>query len=316
MNPYVFIVGCARSGTTLLRRMVDAHPLIAITRRETHWIPDCFHKRIGITPDGMVTHDLISWLMGYERFQLMDITQTELEELLAAEPALPYADFVSRVFDLYAKHEGKKLAGEKTPRYARELPTLHALWPAARFIHLIRDGRDVCLSFLDWAKSPRIVGRFLPWTQDPIASAALYWEWHVRLARRAAFSLPSDLYREVRYEALVAQPREQCAAICTFLDLPFSDRMLLADVPPRKQRPGLGAKHARRPPTPGLRDWRSQMQPEHVQRFEGMAGDLLEELGYLRAFPELSPTNRDEAGRFREAYVGSLPQWQGVLADG
>lgn len=315
-NPFVFIVGCPRSGTTLLRRMVDAHPLIAVTRRETHWIPACFRKRIGITPDGMVTHDLISWLTGYERFQFMNISQTELEALLAAQPALPYADFVSSVFDLYAKHEGKTLAGDKTPGYARQVPTLHALWPAARFIHLIRDGRDVCLSFLDWAKSPRIVGRFLPWTQDPVASAALFWEWHVRLARRAASGLPSKLYWEVRYEALVSQPREQCASVCTFLELPFSDRMLLADVPPRKRRPGLDAKHARLPPTPGLRDWRSQMQPEHIQRFEAMAGDLLEELGYLRAFPELSPANRDEVGRLRDAYAGILPKSGEAWADG
>jgi hypothetical protein len=315
-NPFVFIVGCPRSGTTLLRRMVDAHPLIAITRRETHWIPACFRKRIGITPDGMVTNELISWLMTDERFRFMNVSRTELESLLTAQPALPYADFVSRVFDLYAKREGKRLAGDKTPGYARQLATLHALWPTARFIHLIRDGRDVCLSFLDWAKSPRIVGRFLPWAQDPVASAALFWEWHIRLARRAASRLPPALYYEVRYEALVLQPAQQCASVCTFLDLPFSDRMLLADVSPRKPRPGLDSKHARLPPTSGLRDWRSQMQPEHIQRFESMAGDLLEELGYVRAFPEQSPASRDEVRCFRDAYAGLLPQSEGIWADG
>jgi hypothetical protein len=236
--------------------------------------------------------------------------------LLAAQAALPYADFVSRVFDLYAANQGKALAGDKTPGYSRHILTLHGLWPTARFVHLIRDGRDVCLSFLDWAKSPRIVGRFLPWTQDPVASGAFFWEWHVRLARRAASDLPSNLYREFRYEALVSDPGEQCAAVCTFLDLPLSDLMLLADAPPRKPRPGLDAKHARLPPTPGLRDWRSQMQPEHVRRFEAVAGDLLEELGYPRAFPELSTPQRDEVRRLREAWASLLPQSEENWVDG
>jgi hypothetical protein len=295
--------------------MVDAHPLVAITRRETHWIPTCFRKRIGITADDMVTPSLISWLMSDERFQFMNISQAELEALLAAQRALPYADFVSRVFDLYAAHDGKTLAGDKTPGYARQIPMLHALWPTARFIHLIRDGRDVCLSFLDWAKSARVVGRFFSWTSDPIASAAFFWEWHVKLARRTGSGLGSNLYQEVRFEALVSQPQEQCATLCTFLEVPFSERMLLADAPPRKHRPGLDAKHARLPPTPGLRDWRSQMRPEYVQRFEVIAGDLLEELGYPRAFPGLSPTDRNELRRLREAYAGILSGSEETWAD-
>ena len=62
MNPYVFIVGCARSGTTLLRRIVDAHPDIAITR-ETHWIAKRFERQEGVTADGLVTPELFSRLL-------------------------------------------------------------------------------------------------------------------------------------------------------------------------------------------------------------------------------------------------------------
>jgi hypothetical protein len=279
-NPYVFIVGCPRSGTTLLRRMINAHPLIAITRRETHWVTACYRKRIGITAEGMVTESLISWLINDERFQYMNISRTELDALLEALPALPYADFVSRIFDLCASHEGKNLAGDKTPGYARDLPLLHDLWPRARFIHLIRDGRDVCLSLLDWAKSSRVAGRFFPWANDPILSAALFWQGHVTPARQAGPALGPNLYMEVRYEDLVSQPGKQCAALCAFLKVPMSERMLLADDQGRKLRPGLDAKHARLPPTTGLRDWRAQMRPEDAARFEALAGGLLTELGY------------------------------------
>lgn len=286
-NPYVFIVGCPRSGTTLLRRMVDAHPLVAITRRETHWITACFRNRIGISATGLVSRDLVGWLLSYERFQFMDISRPQLEALLVDQP-LHYSEFVSSVFDLYAAHQGKILAGDKTPGYARDLPMLHQLWPSARFIHLIRDGRDVCLSILDWAKSPRVVGRLFPWANDPIGSAALFWDSHVRLAREAGSNIGPNLYREIRYEDLVSRPRDQCGVLCAFLDVPFSDRMLLEDEPRRKRPLGRDSKHARLPPTPGLRDWRSQMRPDQVRRFEALAGKLLEELGYMRAFPGLS----------------------------
>ena len=57
-NPYVFIVGCARSGTTLLQRLVDAHPLIAITS-QTNWVTRYFEMRPGLTPEGLVTPEMI-----------------------------------------------------------------------------------------------------------------------------------------------------------------------------------------------------------------------------------------------------------------
>ena len=62
MNPYVFIVGSARSGTTLLQRMVDAHPQVAVIN-EARFIPRYFNKRTGLTPEGFVTPELIPKLL-------------------------------------------------------------------------------------------------------------------------------------------------------------------------------------------------------------------------------------------------------------
>jgi sulfotransferase family protein len=316
-NPYVFVVGCPRSGTSVLRRMLGANPSLAMFTRETHWIPRCFHQRIGVTPAGEVTGELISWLAADKRFPSMGIGRDELEALLENERPLrlPYARFVSLVFDLYAAKAGKSFAGDKTPVYARELPTLHALFPRARFVHIIRDGRDVALSLLAWAKSPRIVGRRLPWSEDPVACAALHWEWHVRLAREAGKALGPDLYHEVRYERLVSAPTESLAPLCAFLEIPHSERMLLEGESRKKVHPGLDAKHLRLPPTPGLRDWRSEMQADHLERFEGIAGELLTELGYPRAFPRPSTAVRDHARRFRELYAQRLERPKEVTAD-
>jgi hypothetical protein len=301
-NPFVFIVGCPRSGTTLLGRMVDAHPALAIIH-ETRWIVRFFEKRAGITPDGLVTPDLVSALHGFRRFGELEIGRQTLENLLEGAASLRYSSFVTSIFDLYGATRGKPLVGDKCPRYVRNLPLLHALWPGARFVHLIRDGRDVCLSIVNWRSSDRILGHFPTWTGDRLSTVALWWDWHVRLGRESEGLLGNDRYREFRYEALVAAPPAVCAEVCEFLQLPYSDAMLRFHEGRVRTDPGLDAKLAWLPPTVGLRDWRSQMQPDDLERVEAVAGDLLEELGYPRAVPRLSTVARERAKTMRSTFA-------------
>lgn len=166
-NPYLFIVGCPRSGTTLLKRLVNAHPQIAI-RGESHWITRYFKKQTGLTRQGLVTPELIPRLLEYQKFSKLKIGREDLEKLMAKGKQISYAKFVSSIFDLYGRRQGKRLVGDKTPSYVRHIPLLHALWPRARFVHLIRDGRDVCLSMLNWNKAHKAAGRFVTWSEDPV----------------------------------------------------------------------------------------------------------------------------------------------------
>ena len=80
-NPYVFIVGCSRSGTTLLQRLVDAHPVIAITS-ETNWVPRYFEMKTGLTPEDLVTPEMIPRLIEYHRFPSLGIDPRDLERLI------------------------------------------------------------------------------------------------------------------------------------------------------------------------------------------------------------------------------------------
>jgi Sulfotransferase family len=269
MNPYLFIVGAARSGTTLLRRIVDAHPQIAITR-ETHWITKQLKWH---APDRPVGPELMERLATEERFTRMEVDETQLERLLARPEPVSYAKFVTAVFDLYGEARGKPLVGDKVPGYVLEIPTLHDLFPHARFVHLIRDGRDVCSSVIEWERKQ---------PPDPVATIARRWEERVRAGRAAGARLGPRMYHELRYEALVTEPEETCRALCEFLDVDYSERMLAFHEGREKDGAGLSAKRAWRPITPGLRSWRTEMSDSDLEEFEAVAGDLIGALGYPR----------------------------------
>jgi hypothetical protein len=306
VNPYLFVVGCPRSGTTLLRRMLDAHPCLAMMRRETHFIPRIYERRVGLTADGGVTSALVDELLDDRHFARLGIGREALEGLLAHEEAIPYARFVSRLFDLHGQARGSERVGDKTPGYVRHLPTLHALWRETRFVHLIRDGRDVCLSLLGWSKGSRLAGRFSSWSEDPVSTAALWWEWHVRLGREDGGALGRRLYRELRYESLVSDPERECLAVCDFLGVPYDDVMLRFHDGRERGDPGRSAKRTWRPVTAGLRDWRAQMPAGDIERFEAAAGELLDELGYARAVRGPGPRAIARAARLRERFVREL----------
>jgi hypothetical protein len=303
MNPYVFIVGCPRSGTTLLRRMLNAHPEIAITR-ETHWLPSVYLDGVGLTPEGFVTPELIPILEGSPRFSKLGISTQILRELVSASEPIHYSNFVSALFDLYGGLQNKPLVGDKTPGYVRRIRLMHSLWPNARFVHLIRDGRDNCLSAIDWKdKADGFTRRFSTWADDPISTAAVWWKWHVELGREAAQTLPEKLYHEVRYEGLVADPVKECALLCEFLEVPYTHALITFHEGKTKSDSGLDAKKAWLPITSGLRDWRRQMASDDLERFEAVAGELLEELDYPRAVSLTKPATRTHAAQIFDSFV-------------
>jgi hypothetical protein len=184
---------------------------------------------------------------------------------------------------------------------------LHGLWPQARFVHLIRDGRDVYLSTVNWKRQARwLDSAFVTWRDDAVTTAALRWRWNVRLGREAGQPLGPGLYYELRYEALVVRPDQECARLCAFLGVPYDARMLRFHEGRTKANPELDAKKGWRPITPGLRDWRTQMGAAEVERFEAAAGDLLEELGYPRAVSQPRAETMSHAAQVSDAFVQDL----------
>jgi hypothetical protein len=310
-NPFLFIVGCPRSGTRLLGRLVNAHPDVAVIH-EARFVPGWFVHRRGLTPDGLVTREFVERLAEFPRFEQLDVERGQLEAMVGSDEVMPYSTFISQLFDLHGEAQGKPRVGDKSPRYVRHIPTLHGLFPGARFIHLIRDGRDVYLSLSNWKKVVErggLVARYPTWDQDRASTAALWWERLVRLGREDGAALAPELYHELRYEALVSDPAAECRELCRFLGVPYDEAMLHY----HEGEEARSSRHGSRPPTPGLRSWRTQMPPEDVVRFEAAAGELLDELGYPRSFPRPSRRAREHASRMREAFGAEIRGRDGRL---
>ena len=268
---------------------------------ESRFIAGWYEKRVGLTSDGEVTPTLVSELARYPRYTRLGLGREVLERLLAADRSVSYDRFVSGIFDRYGEVRGKRIVGDKTPRYVRSLPTLHALWPEARFVHIIRDGRDVCLSVLNWGKGP--TGRFSAWVEDPVSVVALWWRWHVLLGREDGGALGSGLYHQLRYESLVSDAARECSELCEFLGLAYDEAMLRFHEGRESDEPRLDAKKAWRPVTSGLRNWREQMPAADVERFEAAAGDVLVELGYARGVERPSLEAQERAAKVKESFT-------------
>lgn len=277
--PFPFIVGNQRSGTTLVRALLDSHPELSVPPES--WFvaelarPADRYEREG----GFDAEAFLSDLADHPRFSRWALSPEWTRAALLGDRPPDYPEAIRRVFALFATSRHKPRYADKTPTYVKELPLLARLFPEARFVHVIRDGRDVALSFVE-----------APWGPDNPIRAALDWSDRVAAGRRTGRALGRERYLEVRYEQLVEDPEHVTRRICKFLELKFDSAMF--SYPDRAaELTGAGLqqrnvnRHIALPPTKGLRDWRSEMAPADVAGFELVAGDLLEALGYERSAP-------------------------------
>lgn len=284
--PSPFIVGVGRSGTTMLRLMLDAHPQLAIPP-ETHFVPDL----IAAIDDGVGPEEAVEVMRSVRQWGDLQI---EGDEVLARFRSLPRFDSGAALrafYEIYAERQGKPRWGEKTPAYVRSMRQIERVLPEARFIHVIRDGRDVALS-----RWKRTLG---DGERAPAAQVAAGWQRRIRRAQKQGKRLSH--YLELRYEDLVTDTEPNLRRICEFVELDWDPAMLryyeragermaemARDLPAadgKPTRPGEERMQAhamtQKPPDPAaMYRWREKMSAEDVAAFDAVAGELLSELGY------------------------------------
>ncbi len=286
--PAPFVVGVGRSGTTLLRLMLDAHPELTIPP-ETHFAPELIRAAGKRRASAEALTEIV---VSQRQWGDFGLDEAQLRERLAALDPLYAGDALRAFYGLYAERAGKPRWGDKTPIYVEHMREIASALPEARFVHLIRDGRDVALSRIRRALDE----------PPPVDRIAKNWCRRIRDARKQARKLSH--YLELRYEDLVTETEPTLRRVCEFVDLPYDDAMLdyhqhaaerlgemAGDLPARggkAHRPGEErlAAHALASEPPReerIAAWRDGMRPEDVSAFEAEARELLDELGYARA---------------------------------
>ncbi|MGH0034790.1 MAG: sulfotransferase family protein [Myxococcota bacterium] len=246
--PGFFVVGTGRCGSTLLRKLLRVHPDLHLPK-ETHWIPilhDFFGAREIEADEFFAAIRSVYMAKGktaYARILKENATREDDFEaaLRPALESLPRRDLAS-IMDLFygalARANGASLWGDKTPDYGLCMGLLQRMWPDAKFLHIVRDGRDVALSMsqvlsfqlqvawgvcywpsiawerayaarLDEARRARPAGEFFE-----------LWRRRLLRIRDEAGRLPPSQYMEIEYDGLLADPRATLDRISSFLGLP------------------------------------------------------------------------------------------------
>jgi hypothetical protein len=265
----LLVLGVRRSGTTLLRVILDRCSELAVPD-ESYVVPQLAHRHGGaVDPDAFVDD-----LRRLPRLRELGISPDDVARRLTTGMTTGAA--IGAIFETYAAARGKPRWGDKTPLYMQHLGLLEGLFPEARFVHLVRDGRDAALSFL--AMPAGVVTRTWAHPRDA-AGFACQWRTEVEAACSLGVRVGPERYLEVRYERLVAAPEETIRTVCAFAALPYEPAMIdYAGTVDLRDKPHQ--QRLAQPPTAGVRDWRTEMAPADVIAFEAIAGDLLRRLGY------------------------------------
>jgi hypothetical protein len=292
----VIVLGVRRSGTTLLRVMLDRNPALAVPA-VSYFVPQLARRhrmpvdRAAFVDDLRRLPTLVEWGLA------PDAVAARLREGMTSGEA------IGVVFAAYAAERGKERWGDKTPLYMQHLGLLERLFPEARYVHLIRDGRDAALSFLSVPEGLMTEG----WGHPRDARGfACQWATEIQSARSLGTRVGRDRYLELRYESLVADTEGALRAVCRFADLEF-DVAMLDYVGRTDSARKTHQQRLNEPPRQGVRDWRTEMAPDDVRAFEAVAGSVLDELGYD------VETNGDARVRLT-SYRARSAAWRGVGA--
>lgn len=213
-SPPFFIVGTQRSGTTLLRLILNAHSKIAIPEEARFLMPLLNETYLRQGVKGAELKSLVNYLAANDEFKLWNYDAQPFLDWLAQKEEISLRELIDSMFKSYCHSEGKTIWGDKS-LFFRTIWILNELFPNARFIHIVRDGRDV---FDSWRKMDP--------TKNNAAVMALDWRYKLYKIERSFGAIQAERTFTLRYEDLLENPETTIQHICNFLGITYEPAML------------------------------------------------------------------------------------------
>jgi len=283
-TPFPLVVGCPRSGTTLVRSFLDSHPDMAIPG-ESDITVRLLRGAAGLA-GRIPAADARDILRSSIRTAAWGIDlEGVLDSVAGSSPdprSVEATTLVRAIYAAYARHAGRSRSGDKSPFHANHLPLLTTALPESVVVHVIRDPRSVTAAL-----------RAVRWATGDAHAAGRMWRRHVANARGAGAGLGPDRYIEVRYEDVIVDPVPTLRRLCVLLDLDEDDAMVdrTASAARARAQTEHAEDHANLDRPLGVtRDWREELGPVDVRRVEAVAGDLMISCGYPPMNDPISPT--------------------------
>ncbi|HEX9728964.1 MAG TPA: sulfotransferase [Gemmatimonadales bacterium] len=284
MQQFLFIVGFPSSGTELLKTVLRAHESIWLGGEYPFLLDVACRFPPALLPGEV--REVERSLVRRDVYRQLRRRALTVEELRACRT---FADVYGRLVADRPAH----WLGNKTPQYAERLRELHGVFPESRVILLVRDVRDVCLS---WRRK---------WGKDPLWCAS---KWDTRMT--AARSALEDLYGPagliVRFEDILADVAEVSRRVCTLLHLPYDEGMTRFHENEDEQLDGH-LNYGGEILAHNQQKWRTQFDPEMIRRIEEIAWQSLAAFGYEREYAAAPwPLTPGERRRARRADIVAL----------
>jgi hypothetical protein len=272
-KPPIFVVGCPRSGTTLLYHMLLSAGDFAIYRAETH-VFNVLVPHFGDLRRREARTKLIDAWLKTDYFRATGVPAEVLRERVLAN-GKSGGDFLRIVMESVAESQGVSRWSECTPEHVLYLEDIKREIPEAKVIHIVRDGRDVAVSLekQGWIRP-------LPGDQEnSLLVCGLYWQWIVESGRRLGRRITPD-YMEVNFEGLVADPGEQLPAIGDFIHQKLDyDEILRAGVGSVSRPNTSFPTQSKEVPFTPVGRWKDKTELE-IAMLEALIGQSLQEFGY------------------------------------
>ena len=282
----IFIVCCPRSGSTLLRLILDSHP------------------RLAVPPPAWLFHYIYPYLYSYGdlgveenvRALIEDALKTpaiegwpidpKVEEVREEMRTASFAEMYAAFHRIYARPKGKERWGEKTPRDCFYMADIKEMYPDAQFIHILRDGRDSAIDISDSILWP-----------NGLYAAAQMWRQFVEAAEEESKALGAEACITVKYEDLCTDPEATIQRLCSFLGEEFAPQMLAHHETESTRQWAQAPVHAKtvRPiNTDYVGMYKNRLRPGDRAVLDGLIGSMLRETGYPVEGESMKLSRRDK----------------------